>query len=91
MIVYHWTTREFANSILRTGLRENSFVCRTVNDWQGEVCLQIILPEPIDWKSREKPADWQAIVHERILPENILEIIILEFEGTIKVSKLVQV
>ena len=71
MIVYHWTSRQNANKILKYGLFIWSFVCREPSDWNGEICLEIILQQDIDWDSRDEDAKWQAIVHETILPERI--------------------
>ena len=41
MTVYHWTTKENAEEILKEGLREGSYVCSDPSDWIGEVCLVI--------------------------------------------------
>jgi hypothetical protein len=41
MTVYHWTTKENAEKILKEGLREGSYVCSNPSDWTGEVCLVI--------------------------------------------------
>lgn len=52
MTVYHWTTKENAEKILKEGLREGSYVCSDPSDWTGEVCLVIeslnIFAEPDD-------------------------------------------
>ena len=68
--VYHWTTEENAQSILQSGLRRDSFVCKNPEDWEGEVCLIIDKDNSFSWEGREPPADWQAIT-EFIGPDYI--------------------
>lgn len=70
MVVYHWTTEDNALSILLNGLREDSFVCKNPDDWEGDVCLEIDGDTTFAWEGREPPADWQAVT-EFIPPERI--------------------
>ena len=70
MIVYHWTTEENAKLILQNGLRQDSFICRNPEDWEGEVCLQVDTGGSFTWDGREEPYDWQAIT-EFIEPQHI--------------------
>ena len=71
MLVYHWTTKENAQAILQNGLREWSYICRDINDWYGDVCLEVDLPQDVDWDSRDEQENWQAVVPERIPPDRI--------------------
>lgn len=75
MKVYHWTTNENAQKILKSGLKAWSFVCRNIEDWNGETCLEISLPYNIDWDSRDEYAKWQAVVPEIISPKFIKRIV----------------
>ena len=68
--VYHWTTAENARKILREGLNVSSFICRNMNDYHGEVCLEIS-GVSIDWEHREPDAEWQTIAREHIPPDRI--------------------
>ena len=68
--VYHWTTTENAALILRYGLRANSFVCREIGQYKGEVCLEISGVD-VDWEHRDPDATWQATVKEHISPNRI--------------------
>lgn len=70
MIVYHWTTKDVANLIRKNGLRKGSWVCRQKNDWRGEVCIEISGLK-VDWDLRESPANWQAVTHRRVGPDDI--------------------
>ncbi|GAF88400.1 unnamed protein product [marine sediment metagenome] len=71
MIVYHWTSKECAASILKYGLHKGSFVCKKEDDWHGEVCLEIDLPYDIDWDIRDQHATWQAVVFHHVYPLQI--------------------
>jgi hypothetical protein len=68
--VYHWTTKENAGKILREGLNINSFVCRKIGQYHGELCLEISGMD-IDWEHRDPHATWQAIAKEHISPNRI--------------------
>lgn len=70
MIVYHWTTKENAEKIMREELRQWTFVCKDQDGWEREVCLAIEGFE-IDWRNRDIHTDWQAIAHEYVPPERI--------------------
>jgi len=70
-IVYHWTTKENAKAIMKNGLRAWSFVCKNKDDWRGEVCLKIDLPQEVDWDNREDHIKWQAVTPEVIEPSRI--------------------
>ena len=67
--VYHWTTKENAEKILRVGLHPYSFFSRHINNWYGEGCLSFDFD--IDWNNREIDAEWQGITKEIIYPGQI--------------------
>ncbi len=64
-MVYHWTTRENAELILKSGLREGSWAARYPDGWYGDVCLEV--DAKCDWQDDE----WQAFAREHIPPELI--------------------
>ena len=68
-MIYHWTTKKNAKIILLKGLRKFSFVCKSPEDWHGEVLLKINYN--INWKNRDKDATRQAITREHINPNKI--------------------
>lgn len=68
MNVYHWTTRENAEKILKEGLKKLSFVCKNPDVWHGDVCLEI--SGMTDWEDDDETS-WQALTADYVPPKRI--------------------
>lgn len=69
---YHWTSREKAKSIRAHGLRKGSYVCRSKNDWSGEICFRVMFDERIPW-DEEGTFSWQLLLAEHVEPSRLVE------------------
>ena len=67
MAVYHWTSIENAEIIMREGLQQGSFVCAEPDIWSGEVCLVI---EELNIFLNDET--WQGITHRHVAPSEIV-------------------
>ena len=70
-IVYHWTTKKAAESILKTGLRRLSWVTPDPRHYRGEVLLGVCMDKAHDWASKDSESDWQAILADRVPKDRI--------------------
>ena len=65
-LVYHWTTRKNAQSILRSGLRRWSWVTNDPRNYKGDVLLGVLMDGAHDWAAKDSESDWQAILPKRV-------------------------
>ena len=74
-LVFHWTTRKNAPSILRSGLRRYSWVTPDPRNYKGEVLIGVLMDKAHDWDAKDAESDWQAILPKRIPPSRLFVIL----------------
>jgi len=80
-LVFHWTTRKNAPSILRSGLRRGSWVTPDPRNYRGDVLIGVLMDKAHNWASKDSESDWQAILPKRVPPERVF--IIKEAENAV--------
>jgi RNA:NAD 2'-phosphotransferase (TPT1/KptA family) len=75
MILYHWTTEDRMDSILKNGLNPNSlgivYLTPSPDKWnQGDVCLEVET-ENLKLTCFEDCKDWEVLCWGKIEPKNI--------------------